>query len=51
MHMKLHRYTQIILPLDRYVSRLAPHTRKLVNVLEGGLVLLLLITLQFYIGQ
>ena len=49
--MKLHRYTQIIMPVDRYVSRLAPHSKKLVSLLEGGLILVLLVSLQFYVGK
>lgn len=48
--MKTHRYTQIIVPIDRYVSRLTPQARKLLGVLEGGLVLLLISTVVLYVG-
>jgi len=51
MHMKLHRYTQIIMPVDRYISQLAPRVRKLVIVMEGGLVLVLLTSVLFYMGH
>jgi len=49
MHMKLHRYTQIIVPIDRYVSQLAPRFKNVVILMEGGLALLLLTSLLLYI--
>ena len=48
--MKTHRYTQIIVPLDRYISQLAPQKQRLVNLLEGSLVLVLLTSVIFYVG-
>ena len=34
--MSNHRYEQIIVPIERYISRLTPRARRLVNLLEGG---------------
>lgn len=48
--MKTHRYTQIILPLDRYLNRLTPAAKRFVGMLEGGLVLILMASVMFYIG-
>lgn len=44
-----HRYTQIIVPMDRYVRSLTPRAKVLVSVLEGSLVLVLFISLVFYV--
>lgn len=46
--MKNHRYTQIIVPLDRYVNRLTPQARKFLGVLEGGLFLALFVSVALY---
>lgn len=47
--MRNYRYTQIIQPIDRYVSRLTPKAKMLLRVLEGSLVLVLLSSIVFYI--
>jgi hypothetical protein len=47
--MKTHRYNQIIMPLDRYLNRLTPAAKRLVGLLEGGLLLLLLTSVLFYV--
>ncbi|GJM14226.1 MAG: hypothetical protein DHS20C12_26290 [Pseudohongiella sp.] len=44
-----HRYTQIIVPMDKYVKSLTPRAKVLVSVLEGSLVLVLLTSLMFYV--
>ena len=44
-----HRYTQIIVPMDRYIKSLTPRARVWVSVLEGSLVLVLLTSLVFYV--
>lgn len=46
--MKTHRYTQIIVPLDRFVNRLAPQSRLFVGLLEGSLVVFLLTSVVLY---
>ena len=46
--MKTHRYTQIIVPIDRFISRLSPKAKMLVGVLEGGLFLVLLSSVIFH---
>lgn len=46
--MKTHRYTQIIVPLDRYINRLTPQARKFLSVLEGGLILILVVSVALY---
>jgi hypothetical protein len=46
--MSNHRYEQIIVPIERYVSRLTPRARRLVNLLEGGLLLVLATSVVFY---
>lgn len=43
-----HRYTQFMLPADRYVRRLTPKGKKLLVVAEGGLLLLLTTSVIFY---
>ena len=45
-----HRYTQIIVPLDRYVRSLTPRAKIWVSVLEGSLVLVLFTSMFFYVG-
>ncbi|NKB32114.1 MAG: hypothetical protein GKR91_03355 [Pseudomonadales bacterium] len=44
-----HRYTQIIVPMDRYVNRLTPKAKRLVAILEGSLLLLLFTSVVFYV--
>ena len=44
-----HRYTQITVPMDRYVRSLTPRAKVLVSVLEGSLVLVLFTSLVFYV--
>lgn len=44
-----HRYTQIIVPMDRYVKNLTPRAKVWVSILEGSLVLVLLTSLLFYV--
>ncbi len=44
-----HRYTQIIVPMDRYIKSLTPRAKLWVSVLEGSLVLVLLTSLVFYV--
>ena len=45
-----HRYTQIIVPMDKYLQNLTPRGKVWVNVLEGSLTLVLLTSLVFYVG-
>ena len=45
-----HRYTQIIVPMDRYVRNLTPRANVWVSVLEGALVLVLFASLVFYVN-
>ena len=45
-----HRYTQIIVPMDKYVRSLTPRAKFWVSVLEGSLVLILFTSLIFYVG-
>jgi|GEM_PF-480349 hypothetical protein len=45
-----HRYTQIIVPIDRYLNRLTPKAKKLVVLLEGGLLLALFTSIVFDIN-
>ncbi|MBL4581883.1 MAG: hypothetical protein JKY29_08705 [Gammaproteobacteria bacterium] len=42
-----HSYTQVIVPMDKYVKNLAPRAKRWVSVLEGSLVLVLLTSLIF----
>lgn len=44
-----HRYTQIIVPMDKYVKSLSPRAKAWVSVLEGSLFLVLLISLVYYV--
>lgn len=46
--MKNLRYTELLVPIDRYVSRLPPKTKLLLGVLEGVLFLVLFISVVFY---
>lgn len=48
--MKNLRYTQILLPIDRYVARLTPKAKLVLRMLQGSLVLVLLTSVVFYIG-
>jgi len=45
-----HRYTQIIVPIDRYIRSLTPGAKAWVSVLEGSLFLALLSSVVFYMG-
>lgn len=45
-----HRYTQVIVPIDRYIESLTPRAKVWVNVLEGSLFLILLTSVVFYMG-
>ncbi|MFK7863617.1 MAG: hypothetical protein AB8B95_05240 [Pseudohongiellaceae bacterium] len=47
--MNNYRYTHIIEPLDRYFAALTPAAKKAVHVLEGGLVMVLLTSLVWYV--
>ena len=44
------RYTQMIVPMDKYVKSLTPRAKIWVSVLEGSLVLVLFASLVFYVG-
>jgi hypothetical protein len=44
-----HRYTQITVPMDRYLRSLTPRAKVWVSVLEGSLVLVLFTSLVFYV--
>ncbi len=44
------RYTQIIVPMDKYVESLTPRAKVWLSVLEGSLVLVLFASLTFYVG-
>lgn len=46
--MKNLRYTEIIVPMERYVNRLTPKAKMLVRVLEGSLLLVLFISVVAY---
>lgn len=48
--MNNHRYEQVLRPIDRYVASLTPGGRRLVSVCEGGLLLMLLLSVCFYFG-
>lgn len=43
------RYTQLIAPLDRYVHTLSPRARKLLALAEGLLLVLLSVSVLFYL--
>lgn len=43
------RYTQFILPMDRYVRRLKPRARRLLALAEGGLLVSLVCSVIFYL--
>lgn len=45
-----HRYTQIIVPMDKYVKSLKPRERAWVGVLEVSLVGILFASMFFYVG-
>ncbi len=45
-----HRYTQIIVPMDKYVRSLTPRARAWVTVLEVSLLLVLFASMFFYVG-
>lgn len=47
--MSNHRYRQLILPLDRYLRTLTPRGRALLAMAEGGLLLVLLSSVLFYL--
>ena len=44
------RYTQMIVPMDKYVKSLTPKAKAWVSVLEGSLLLLLFISMFFYVA-
>jgi len=44
-----HRYTELILPMDRYLRRLTPRARRLLALAEGSLLLLLISSVCFYL--
>jgi len=44
-----HRYRQVLVPLDRYVRKLTPKGRTLLAMAEGGLLLILLTSVIFYV--
>ena len=44
-----HRYRQLIVPMDRYVRSMTPKGRTLLAMAEGGLLLVLLTSVLFYI--
>ena len=48
-NMANHRYTQITVPMDRYVRSLTPRAKVWVSGLEGSLVLVLFTSLVFYV--
>lgn len=46
--MKNLRYTEILVPIDRYIRRLTPKAKLLLGMLEGGLFLLLFTSVVLY---
>ncbi len=49
LNMANHRYSQLIVPMDRYVRRMTPKARKMVALLEGSLLLILFTSVVFYV--
>lgn len=47
--MKNLRYTELLKPMDIYFNRLTPAAKRFVHLLEGGLVIVLLTSLVFYV--
>lgn len=45
-----HRYTQIIVPIDKYLRSLTPRGKAWVGVLESSLLIVLTMSLFFYMG-
>jgi hypothetical protein len=46
--MKNLRYTELLVPIDRYISRLTPKAKLLLGMLEGGLFLVLFTSVLLY---
>jgi len=46
--MKNLRYTELRVPIDRYISRLTPKAKLLLGMLEGGLFLVLFTSVLLY---
>ncbi len=44
-----YRYKQLLIPMDRYLRGLKPQARRWVALAEGGLLLLLLTSVIFYV--
>ena len=44
-----HRYTQIMAPAERYISRLSPTAKKVLVICEGSLLMLLVTSVHFYL--
>ncbi len=45
-----HRYSDIIVPVNRYLSGLRPEGRRLLAALEGGLLAALVASVAFYLA-
>ncbi|MDA0689080.1 MAG: hypothetical protein O2948_10615 [Proteobacteria bacterium] len=44
-----HRYRQILLPVNRYVGRMSPARKRLLAMVEGGLLVLLASSVMWYV--
>jgi type II secretory pathway component PulM len=44
-----YRYKQLLVPMDRYLRGLTPQAKRWVALAEGGLLLLLLTSVIFYV--
>ncbi len=44
-----HRYTQVIVPMDKYVKSLSPRERAWLTLLEASLLLVLFASMFFYV--
>ena len=47
--MKNYRYEHLIMPINRYIEQLTPKARRLVKYVEGGLLLVLVTSIVFYV--
>lgn len=47
--MNNHRYTEIILPINRFVRQMSPKAKHMLTLLEGGLLLVLAASVALYI--